>query len=350
MQKTDIYEVTIIGGGPAGLYSAFYSGLRGLKTKIIECQQTLGGKLNVFPEKIIWDIGALPPTPGYKVIENLVNQALTFDPTICLSTKITSIEKDADGLFICTAENGEQHLSKTIICAIGGGVITPQKLEIDGAERYELTNLHYTVKTFNQFKDKTVVISGGGNSAVDWALELQPIAKKVIMTYRKDELTGHEAQVAALKNSNVDIYLNTTISKLIPNDEKNKVAIVELAHNNGMEKWSLPVDEIVINHGYFHDNELLKNSPLSIAFFDNYFVETNNQCCSSIDGLYAAGDIAYFEGKIRLIAGTFFDALNAVNQVKLYLEPTATTYGMVSSHNDLFEEKNKEIIQQLVSK
>ena len=214
MSHDVLFDVTVIGGGPAGLYSAFYSGLREMKTKIIEYQPALGGKIHVYPEKVIWDVGGVTPTPGAQLIKQLVQQGLTFDPTVVLNEKVDTITRNEDGIFILEGSSGQKHLSKTVIVAVGSGIINPQKLDIEGAERFEVTNLHYTVQSLKRFKDKTVIISGGGNSAVDWANELEPVAKKVYLTYRKDALSGHESQCAQLMNSTVTLLSNSSISKL----------------------------------------------------------------------------------------------------------------------------------------
>ncbi|WP_270578817.1 NAD(P)/FAD-dependent oxidoreductase, partial [Caldibacillus thermoamylovorans] len=111
---TEMFDVTIIGGGPAGLYSAFYSGLRGMKTKLIESQRKLGGKVLLYPEKMIWDVGGQPPVPGHTFVKQLVDQALTFEPTVCLGTKVEYVEKTADKHFLITTNHGEIHETKSI--------------------------------------------------------------------------------------------------------------------------------------------------------------------------------------------------------------------------------------------
>ena len=343
----EIFDVTIIGGGPAGLYSAFYSGLREMKTKIIEFQPQLGGKVHIYPEKIIWDIGGQTPIPGAKLIEQLVVQGLTFDPTVVLNEKVESISKE-DGLFVLRCGSGEKHYSKTVIIAIGSGILKPQKLQIEGAERYELSNLHYTVKSLVQFKDKTVLISGGGNTAIDWANELEPIAEKVYVTYRKDKMKGHEAQATQLMNSSAVCFANTSITKLIASSNHEVIEKVELTNHETGEILHIPIDDIVINHGFEQDAALLKDSELNIDMSDGYYIAGNAFSESSIQGLYGAGDILSYKGKVNLIAGAFQDAANAVNKAKLFIEPEANAYGMVSSHNELFKMRNKEFVKQMI--
>ncbi|OMF79257.1 NAD(P)/FAD-dependent oxidoreductase [Paenibacillus glucanolyticus] len=349
MSGNEIFDVTVIGGGPAGLYSAFYSGLRGMKTKIIEYQPTLGGKVHVYPEKMIWDVGGLTPTPGAKLIEQMVQQGLTFNPEVLLNEKVESIVRNEEGLFELHTAHSGVHLSRTVIVAVGGGILNPQKLKIEGAERFEVSNLNYTVKSLQHFKGKTVIVSGGGNSAVDWANELEPVAEKVFLAYRKGELSGHEAQVEQLMNSTATCHLNTSITKLIASDNHEVIERVELTNNETGEVSYLAVDEVIINHGYERDMSLLENSKLDIERKDDYYIAGNPSCKSSVPGLYAAGDILHFDGKLHLIAGAFQDAANAVNSAKQYIEPDATSYAMVSSHNDVFKERNRELVKQLIN-
>lgn len=344
----NVFDVTIIGGGPAGLYSAFYSGLREMKVKIIEFQPQLGGKLHVYPEKMIWDVGGQTPISGEALIEQLVQQGLTFDPEVVVNEKVESITRQEDGIFVLHAASGTKHFSKTIIIAVGSGILKPTKLEIDGAERFEVSNLNYTVKSIQRFKDKTVIISGGGNAAIDWANELEPIAKKVYVTYRKDALNGHEAQVKQLLESSVTCFFNTKITKLIASDSHEKIERVAVLNNETGEVTHIEVDEVIINHGYDQDAELLKNSNMAIEIADNFYVKGTSSCESSVAGIYAAGDIIQYPGKVNLIAGTFQDAANAVNQAKRYIQPDANKYAMVSSHNEVFKERNKKLVKQLV--
>ncbi|GAB3055356.1 NAD(P)/FAD-dependent oxidoreductase [Virgibacillus ainsalahensis] len=348
MTKEELFDVTIIGGGPAGLYSAFYSGLREMKTKIIEYQPELGGKVHVYPEKMIWDIGGQPPIPGAAFIDQAVEQGLTFHPDVVLNEKIEALTKDENGIFELRAASGNIHYSKTVIVAVGSGILNPQKLEIEGAERFEVTNLNYTVKSLESFKDKTVIISGGGNSAIDWANELEPVAKHVFITCRKGNFTCHEAQATQLKNSSVVCFYHTAITKLIAGEDQETIEKVELTnHETGAVNY-LPIDEVIVNHGYERDAALLENSELDIEIADNYFIAANASSESSVDGLYAAGDILMHDGKLNLIAGAFQDAANAVNKAKQLVQPDAAQAAMVSSHNEIFKKRNKTLVKQMM--
>lgn len=348
MDKYELFDVTIIGGGPAGLYSAFYSGLREMKTKLIEYQPELGGKIHVYPEKMIWDVGGLTPIPGAQLITQLVKQGLTFNPEVVLNEKVESITRTGEGTFVLHTSTGEKHYSKTVIVAVGSGILNPQKLDIEGAKRFEVSNLNYTVKSLSHFKNKTVIISGGGNSAIDWANELEPVAKKVYLTYRKEDLTGHEAQVTKLINSSVECFFHTSITKLIASKNHEVIEKVELSNHQTGEIFCLEIDEVIINHGYERDTSLLQNSELPIKMVENDYIAGNANSETSVEGLYAAGDILMHEGKLNLISGAFQDAANAVNKAKQFIDPNAHRAGMVSSHNEIFKVRNRELVKQMI--
>ena len=350
MDAQAIFDVTIIGGGPAGLYSAFYSGLREMKTKIIEFQPVLGGKVNVYPEKMIWDIGGVTPLSGEQFIQQMIAQGRTFDPDIVLGEKVLSMKKTEDGVFVLQTSSGQEHYSRTVILAIGSGILNPVKLTLEGAERYEVSNLHYTVKSLRLFKDKTVLISGGGNAAVDWANELEPIAKKVYLTYRKEALKGHEAEVSKLMGSSVVCLLNTSIERLIASPDREGIDVVVLRDGDDGAITELAVDEVLINHGFQLDKDLLQNSEVRIEMSSEWGIAGTPMSETSVPGLYAAGDILSHDGKLQLIAGAFQDAANAVNKAKTYISPDARAHGMVSSHNDVFAERNRELKKALFTR
>lgn len=348
MSARDLYDVTIIGAGPAGLYSAFYAGLREMKTKIIESQAFLGGKVNVYPEKLIWDVGGLTPITGEQLVRQLIRQGTTFDPTIVLNEKVESIDRE-DGVFALHAASGRVHYSKTVILAIGGGILKPVKLNLEGAEKFEVTNLHYTVKSYARFYNKTILISGGGDSALDWANELGDVAKKIYLAYRKDAFKGHEATVTKVREKGVVCLLNTEMERLIASGDQSRIERVVLRHHADDSVSELEVDEVIVCHGYEQEKELVRNSKVDIRMKDEYCIDGTPRCETSVPGIFAAGDCIHYEGKLYLIAGAFQDAANAVNRAKQFIAPGAASYGMVSSHNDVFKEKNKELIRQMLS-
>ncbi|MGP4060515.1 NAD(P)/FAD-dependent oxidoreductase [Halobacillus sp. H74] len=343
-----MHDVIIIGGGPAGLFSAFYSGLRKMKTKIIESHPFLGGKVHVYPEKIVWDVGGLPPLPGQQLIDQLVEQGTTFEPDLVLGEKVSSIEK-VDGEFRLRTDSGQEHWSKAVIIAVGGGIIEPIRLKIQGAEKFEVSNLHYTVPSFQRFVGKRVLISGGSHSAVDWANELAPLAAGVDLVYRKEELKGHEASIELLVKQGVHLHEQSSIQSLTADKNGEMIEEVVLEHpRDGIKQ--VKVDEVIISHGFNRDASLLNESPIDLERIDDFFIKGNVQSASSVPGLYAAGDILHHEGKLHLIAGAFQDAANAVNQAKQFIDPDATASAMVSSHNERMDEYNKKLKEKRMAK
>ena len=336
--KEELYDVTIVGGGPAGLYTAFYSGMRDLKTKIIEYSSQLGGRMLIYPEKMIWDVGGVPPILGGQLIEHLIEQAKTFDPTIVFNQKVEHVEKQSDGTFILTSSTGEKHYSKTVILAVGYGVLSMQKLEIEGADKYEVTNLHYTVQELEIFRDKHILISGGGNSAVDWANELEPIAASVTVVHRRDEFGGHEKSVLKMRESSVCLKTPYEIVQLHGDGELIQSVSIENKETGVIERIEL--DAIIVNHGLKCDYGALEKWGLNI---EDGVAIVNEKRETNIEGIYGAGDFVDHPSKVRYIAGAFTDGILALNSAKLYLEPDAPKVAYVSSHNIRFKERNKKI-------
>lgn len=339
-------DVTIIGGGPAGLFASFYSGLRGMSVRIIDVQDKLGGKMQIYPEKIIWDIGGVAPKPCYQIIEDMIQQGLHFQPKVNLNERVTDIRKVSERHFEIETEEGHIYESKAVIFAIGGGIINPKPLDIKGAERYQLTNLHYVVQSFSKFRGKNVLISGGGNTALDWARDIAKIANRVTVVYRKAETSGYEAMNRILENLGVQLLPNTKIKQLIGDDNETRIRQVQLENVETGISETQDFDEVIISHGFDHENPLLKDCTSQFELYDEYRVKGFGNTITSVDGIYACGDIVHHDAKVHLIASAFSDAGNAANLAKTYIIPEAATEGYVSSHNDIFKESNEDIVNQ----
>lgn len=334
----EVYDVTIIGGGPSGLYSAFYSGLRNLKTKLIESQSVLGGKVNLYPDKILWDVGGLTPITGKKFLSNCITQGLTFHPTVCLNTEVSQITKVA-GVFDIRVSNGDHHYTKAVILAYGSGIITPNKLAIDGAEQFERTNLHYIPSSLHAFRNKHVFLSGGGNTAIEQANELLTIAKGVTLACRGNELRAHEHSVETFRTNGGTLLLETKIRSFRSNLQ-GEIEAISLSVAG--EDRTVATDAVVVNHGFASKQAIAFGEEMGLQFNDNHFIEGSPDSTIGHPGIFAAGDAIAYTGKVNLLVGAFQDAVNAVNSVKQYLNPTAEKHAMVSSHNEAFAEKNKQ--------
>ncbi|MCK6076446.1 NAD(P)/FAD-dependent oxidoreductase [Paenibacillus silvae] len=337
MHNQDLYDVTIIGGGPAGLYAAFYAGMREMKVKLIEGKDELGGFLQTYSDKTIWDVGGLPPMKCAKLIEHLVQQAGTFEPTVVLNQTIDTFNHLNDGVFELQTHTSESHYTRTVIIAIGRGVAEVQRLDIHSAKDYERSNLHYTIQNLDYFAGKKVLISGGGNSAVDWALELAERACSVTVVHRQDSFRAMEHNVSQMRRK-AEVYTPCHIERFYGNGQRiHQVGIVSTATG---ETVRLDVDEVIVSHGYTSHVSNLARCGLDMhegMLVMNQWAET------SVPGIFTAGDCAMREGKVRLIAGAFNDAIVAVNGAKKFLEPAAAGMAYVSSHNELFREKNRAL-------
>ncbi|MGG0658663.1 NAD(P)/FAD-dependent oxidoreductase [Rummeliibacillus pycnus] len=313
--KKDVFDITIIGGGPVGLFTAFYGGMRQAKVKIIESLPQLGGQLTaLYPEKYIYDVAGFPKIRAQELVNNLKKQLQTFEPTICLEESVMQLEKQEDGIFKLTT-NRAIHFSKTIIITAGNGAFRPRKLEIEGAEQFEKSNLHYFVEDLAQFKDKKVAIFGGGDSAVDWANMLEPIAEKVILIHRREKFRAHEHSVEELMKSSVEVRI-----PYVPVELKGEQSITQIVieQTKSNQKEIIDIDDVVVNFGFISSLGPIKEWGLEI---EKNSILVNSKQETSIPGVYAAGDICTYEGKVKLIVTGFGEGPTAINHAKVYIDP-----------------------------
>ncbi|MDL4841944.1 NAD(P)/FAD-dependent oxidoreductase [Aquibacillus rhizosphaerae] len=312
-----VYDITIIGAGPVGLFTAFYGGLRQASVKIIESLPHIGGQLSaLYPEKYIYDIAGFPKIRAQELIDNLKEQTDLFKPTIVLNQSVETIERQEDKVYKLSTDQGV-HFTKSLIITAGNGAFQPRKLNVEGAENFEGKNLHYFVENMNSFAGKKVVLFGGGDSAVDWALMLEPIAKEVILVHRRDQFRAHEHSVANLMNSKVRVITPYAPEALIGEDKIDQVKIKEV---KGDSEEIIDVDAVLVNYGFISSLGPLKNWGLEI---DKNSIVVNSKMETNIEGIYAAGDICTYPGKVNLIASGFGEGPTAINNAKAYLDPDA---------------------------
>ncbi|TBL71514.1 NAD(P)/FAD-dependent oxidoreductase [Paenibacillus thalictri] len=314
----ELVDVVIVGGGPAGMFAAFYGGMRQASVKLIESMPQLGGQLAaLYPEKYIYDVAGFPKVTAQELVNNLENQMKLFpELQICLEEKVLNVVKKEERLFEITTDQGV-HYSKAVIITGGVGAFEPRKLELPEAAQYEKKNLHYFVNDLNRFQGQRVIISGGGDSAVDWALMLEPIAEEVILVHRRDKFRAHEHSVENLMNSKVRVMTPKEITKLHGDQTIEKVTLSDIKSG---ETEEIAVDAVIINFGFVSSLGPIAEWGLDI---DNGSILVDSRMETSIPGIFAAGDISTYPGKLKLIAVGFGEAPTAINNAKVYIDPTA---------------------------
>ncbi|MFF2156444.1 NAD(P)/FAD-dependent oxidoreductase [Paenibacillus chitinolyticus] len=317
IQHDQVKDLIIIGGGPAGMFAAFYGGMRQASVTLIESMPQLGGQLAaLYPEKHIYDVAGFPKVTAQELVNSLAVQMNHFPIHVCLEEKVLQVVKKEERLFEVITDK-ESHLGKAVIITGGVGAFEPRRLELPEASRYEKTNLHYFVSDLNSFAGQKVLISGGGDSAVDWSLMLEPIAEQVTLIHRRDKFRAHEHSVEKLMNSRVNVVTPTEITNLEGDDAIRKVT---LKHVKTGEETVLDVDAVIVNFGFVSSLGPIAEWGLQI---ENGSIVVDSRMETTVPGIFAAGDITTYPGKLKLIAVGFGEAPTAVNNAKVYLDPSA---------------------------
>ncbi|MCF1585854.1 NAD(P)/FAD-dependent oxidoreductase [Tetragenococcus koreensis] len=319
----DVYDITIVGAGPAGMFAAFYAGMRNAKTKIIDTLPKLGGQLTtLYPEKYIYDIPGFPKIKADELAQNLEKQLTMFNHRYCLEEEVVKLNYQDDLIEIVT--NQRTHYSKAVILALGNGSFQPRRLRVEQAEKFENNGIDYFISDLMKYAGKKVVIAGGGDSAVDWALMLEPIAKEVSIVHRRDKFRAHEHSIQQLKNSSVQI-LTPYIIRGVKGEQSLDTLHLQVAKSD--ETADLAVDYLIVNYG-FSTNLDLKEWQINSS---RQGIPVNSDMKSSRDGVYCCGDITLYDGKVDLIATGFGEAPTAVNNALHYIDPKNRTQPMHSS-------------------
>lgn len=299
------------------MFAAFYGGMRQASVTLIESMPQLGGQLAaLYPEKYIYDVAGFPKVTGQELVDNLSRQMELFQSDIRLEEKVVSVVKEDERHFIVTTDKAEYH-SKAIIITAGVGAFEPRRLELPEAQRFEKANLHYFVSDLNAYKGKKVLISGGGDSAVDWALMLEPIAEQVTLIHRRDKFRAHEHSVEQLMASKVNVITPSEITALHGEEFITKVT---LSHIKTKETQEIEVDSVIVNFGFVSSLGPIAEWGIDI---EGNSIVVDSRMETSIPGIFAAGDITTYPGKLKLIAVGFGEAPTAVNNAKVYIDPDA---------------------------
>ena len=253
-----------------------------------------------------------------------IQQTKYFRPEICLDERVLQVEKKEDGFELVT--DRQTHFTKTIVITAGVGAFEPRTLIVSGAERFEGQNLHYFVEDVQQFAGKRVLVAGGGDSAVDWANTLERIASQVTLIHRRDRFRAHESSVEQLKQSSVQVITPRQIQSL--HGEK-KIEQAVLVDPNTKETESIDVDEVIVSYGFVSSLGPIKEWGLEI---EKGSIVVNSRMETNIPGIYAAGDVTTYDGKVKLIAVGFGEAPTAVNNAVQHLNPRLRLQPAHSSH------------------
>jgi thioredoxin reductase len=327
----DLFDITIIGGGPTGLFGSFYAGLRGLKVKVIDVLPELGGQLTaLYPEKYVYDVAGHPKILAKDLAKNLAVQAQLFKPVICLGEKVLNLAKSDDGNWQITTDNSDEHHSKSVLLALGAGACVPKKLDSDYPKECEGESIFYAVKNKERFRGKNVLIIGGGDSAVDWANEFSLLANKVTLIHRRDQFRAVQTSVEEMKRNKIDIKTFYELKEIKASGSAVEEVII-FDNRTGKEE-TLKVDAIIINIGFVINLDFLKSWGLKMEV---NAIQVNEMMETSLPGVYAAGDIAAHPAKLKLIATGAAEAATAVNFAVTYINPSAKAFPGHSSNLNL---------------
>lgn len=323
VEPFDVYDMTIIGAGPTGLFAAFYAaGMRGMRTKVIEALETYGGQLTtLYPDKFIYDVAGFPKVLAKDLAKFLYEQAAAYKPTMLFSEKVLDLKKLDGGIIELVTDRGV-HFSRTVLIAAGHGAFTPRKLGNPSVERFENKGVYYTVKDRWQFKDKRIMIVGGGDSAVDWALNLKDLARETYLVHRRMEFRAHEGSVIELFHSPVKVLVPYEVKSAEGGEKLERVTVF---NNKTNEEITLEIDALILQLGHLVDVSLFKKWGLEM---EGNFIKINARCETNIPGVYAAGDIASQPDsvKLALLVVGFAQAAVAVNVAKTYIDPRASYF------------------------
>lgn len=317
---TDPYDVTIIGAGPTGLFAAYYAGFRGLRVKLIDSMPELGGQITaLYPEKYIYDVAGFPKVLGKELVRNLVEQAMQYKPAVCLDEKVESFAPAGDRL-IHLGTNRGTHWTRTVFITVGIGMFTPRTLPKADLARFEGKGLAYFVRDVEDYRDTDLLIVGGGDSAFDWCLNLEGITRSTTLIHRRDRFRAFEDSVRKVMKSAVKVKTFTEL-KDIEGGDRVEAAVVVNSRTKAEER--LPVNRVLACLGFSSNLGRLKSWGLR---FDDDTIVVDTRGETNLPGVYAAGDVAGYPGKVKLIATGFGEAATAVNNAAAYINPSLKVF------------------------
>jgi thioredoxin reductase (NADPH) len=314
-----VTDVVIIGGGPVGLFAVFELGLLDVKCHVIDILDRPGGQCaELYPEKPIYDIPGFPVITGQELVDNLMKQIAPFGPQFHFSRMVTSLKKLEDGTFRLVTEADEVFHAKAVVIAAGGGSFQAKRPPVDGIEAYEGKSVFYAVRRMEDFRDHDLVIVGGGDSALDWTLNLQPLAKSLTLVHRRDEFRAAPASVNEMRQLVAEGKVNLLIGQIGSIEgEDGQLSAVNIKTAEGEVK--VPATRLMPFFGL-----TMKLGPVAdwgLELNDNLIAVDTEKFESSVPGIFAIGDINAYPGKLKLILSGFHEAALMAQAAKGVVSP-----------------------------
>lgn len=311
----DCYDTIIVGGGPVGLFGAYYANLRDMSVRLVDRRNELGGQITaIYPEKWVYDIPGIPAIRGKDLFKNLCAQVPVHVPQ-SLNEEVVMIRKNKNNILRLETKKGSSMNAKTVILCLGMGAHIPRRLDIPNLRDFEGKGIHYGVHSLETFRNKKVIVVGGGDSALDLALTIVADCKDLYVLHRSDRFNAHEETTKKLYSSNAEIKTFTELVELEGTSEHLTHATIKNSKTGELEK--LEVDEIIIAVGLLFNLEIVEQWGIEMKK-NSIVVDHNRQ--TSIPGIYAAGDIVDYPGKMKLIGTGTAEVMQGVNHAKTYIQ------------------------------
>ena len=313
-------DVVIIGAGPVGLFAVFELGLNDMKCHLIDILDKPGGQCaELYPEKPIYDIPGLPIVTGHGLVEALMKQIEPFNPVFHLNQMAESLTKTPDGKWRLVTDGGTVLEATVVVIAAGGGSFVPKKPPIKGIEEYESKSVFYSVRRMEQFRDRHIVISGGGDSALDWTLNLQPLAAKLTLIHRRDEFRAAPDSVNKMRELVAEGKVDLKIGQIVHlNGAGGQIESVTLKPESGAHE-NIACDALLPFYGL-----TMKLGPVAnfgINLHQNLIPVDTEKFESDVKTIFAIGDINSYPGKLKLILSGFHEAALMAQQAFHYVHP-----------------------------
>jgi thioredoxin reductase (NADPH) len=336
----EIKDITIIGGGPTGLFALFYAGMRGMTAQIIDALPEAGGQLTaLYPEKYIFDVAGIPQVLAKDLVRSLVEQAGRFQQPIHLTQRVAGLEQDGNQFVLVT--DRDRFPTRSIIIAAGIGAFSPRRLPQRCAEPWYGRGIYDVVTDPEQFRDRRVLIIGGGDSAFDWGTQLLDRAARVTIVHRSDRFRAHDATIAQYRSAvdagRAELYTFHELHDIECRDGGTQFSHVHLRDIKAKSTRVLEVDVVLPLLGFVSDMGAIGEWGLTIEKDE---IHVNSQMETGRAEIYAAGDVTAYPGKLKLIATGFGEAATAVNQAVHWIYPEKKVAPGHSSNMALFGQKD----------